>query len=634
MEEKIYFYNPTEKDNESRKFVYDAFDVMWENNQKNYRQFNGDTLQEYLDTSRKMINLMAKPRRDGRSNIKSVAPLNKLLAILAKAAIKRPRIKVTAATKNNVIDKKRGQLFEDLYYHSEESMDKEITPDSEYFFDAFDCETDGIKISYEGFDNQTHTRKKIINYNPETFEIKWEEETFITNNPVSQGVAPEDFYVWNPFLRSLQRQPKVCWRTIYDKAHFKYEFANYKNSKYVISRGLITESPTNDRYYSDRWIGRTQKDQVEVLRMFDRFEDRMVIIANGVVLQDTPMIWNNGQPKKYPFAYTIPCSFAGGEFFWGMSLPFRLRGDVDAINTLYNLGIEQSKLAVNPPQLTTSSNEIEDNMLLAGRVLEVDDVNNFKQLEFKSPDQSYFNFISLISRNIDFASVDPVSQGQAVPNVTARGQVIAEENARKLLSQFNMMMENFVLQKAKLKIPNIIQFQIIPNSQFRIENTMVDSESGVREISVVEDNTQGETPSELDMAEEMAKIDGINLHKLKITPAYLNNVKYSIKIIPESAYQQGKSMEIALGLEKVATIARFFPNIFQSSSEIFFKELMRLYDDDPQKYIDAVRSNVAANDVLLNMKNNPEGTNVPSPLGEVSTELLGKREMTLGKIAQ
>lgn len=587
-------YNPTQKEIEARKWAYDAFEIMWTNQTKSYPQFNNQSLQSYLDEGRQAINLKSEAREDGRSNIKSAVPLNKLQAILARVALNRPKIEVDATTKANILDKKRGEVIKDLFYWSENEINVERSSDVDYFFDALNAQADGTVLKYEGYDNQVHKVKTITEYNPDTGEVKWNEEEVKNNRCFSATVLPEEFFIWNPYIGSLQRQPKVCWRTEVDLEKFEDEFKGYKRAKFVRERDSVVTDYLIQSYYKEAWENRVDKKKVEILRIYSRTEDRMVIIANGVVLQDSPLVFQNGKPKKYPFAYTVNNFFAGGEFFWGMHLWHKLKGDVSALDTLYNLGIEQEKLVVNPPQLTTSENEVEDLMLFPGRQLVVDDINNFKELTFKSPDQSYFNFIEHLGKRIDFSSLDPASQGQNVAGTTARGQVIAEENARKLLSQFNMMMESLVLQYAKLRVPNIIQFHLVPNSNFRV-NTEIDGQAGVREISVVGTIQEAKTPNEIEMIEKMAELYGINLEKLYFTPEYLKNCEYSIKIIGESAFQQGKSLQIALELEKQGTIAKLFPNIFQSASELFFMDLMRAYDNDPNKYLEAVKKNVQQN---------------------------------------
>lgn len=597
----ISIFDPSPKDQEALDWAYKNFQIMWEVQNKPYEQFNNQTLSKYLENSRKTLNLLAKPRQDGRSNVKSVAPLNKLMAILAKIALKLPGLSVTATTRNNIVDRKRGEVLKDLWQWSNDNIDREEDGNTEYFFEAFDAAADGTVIIYEGFDNQTHKRKKITDYDPDTGEVKWKSEEYQTNICYGQTVAPEDFFVWNPYLRHLQKQPKVAWRTVYDKAHFDYEFSGYKKAKYVIAGGHNAQ-PMENNLYRTYLKDRIENNQVEVLRVYDKFEDRMVVVANGIPLSDSPLPWKH---KKYPFASTIFSPFAGGAFFWGMSLVFKLKGDTQALETLYNLGIEQAKLAVNPPVLTTAENEAEDHQLLPGRQIIVDDPKQFEQLVFKSPDQSYFSFLNVISANIDLSSVDPASQGINQKDVTARGQIIAEENARKLMGIFNALMERLVMQKSKLRISNIVQFLLVPGAEFRVEGVMVEGPNniptqGIREMKVIGDEgEEAESPSQLQMIEDMAKVQGINLERLNFRASYLQNIKYSVKVISESSFQQGKSLRISLETEKQYAVFQLYPNIFQSASELFFKNLMKAYEDDPQPYLDAIAASIQANNAQI-----------------------------------
>ncbi len=585
-----------------RGYVYKHFDTMWLNNERTYEQFNGGQLRNYVDNGRKAINIMNRPREDGRSNVKSITPLNKLLAILARTAQKRPDISVLAQNRKLMIDKVRSDVVKDLYSWSYQNIQEEADADMLYFFKAFDTTTDGTYITYEGFDNQTHTQKKITKFDPNIGQVEWKTETFKTNQCFSQQVKLTDFFIWNPYLRSLQKQPRVCWRTVYDKENFDAEFKGYKNNEFV-KPGVFYRNDQEDDLYQNQWQNRVRDNQIEVLRMFEAPKgntgDRMIIIANGVVLQDTPMIWENGKPKKYPFARTINSPFAGGEFFWGMHLWHKLEGDVSALETLYNIGIEQAKLSVNPVMLNATENEIEDNNLIAGRVLDVDDIDKIRELQFKSPDQSYFNFLDVIGHNIDLASIDEAGQGQTKADVTARASVIAEENARKLLSNFNLMMENLVLQEAKLRIPNIIQFQFLPASQFRVENTNIKGEIGTREIQVLPKDSVGMAKlseadrelmrNEVEMIEKMAEIHGINLERLMVSSDYLSNIKYTLGVIKESSFKSSKSLDLRQYLERLGVTAQFFPEIFNGAKELFFKELYQKYEEDPNKFLEAAQ---------------------------------------------
>jgi len=587
----IPVYKPTEKELEARGWAYDSFDHMWEVQNRSYRQFNNQTLQTYLDNGRKKLNIMSTPRRDGRSNVKSSTPLNKLMAILAKIALNRPKIKTTATNKANTIDTLRGQIVDDLYKHSQESIDREDSADTEYFFEAFDTIADGTKIVYEGWDNKSHKVKTITSYDPDTGEVTWEETEEESNEVFSVEIQPEDFFVWNPYMRSTQKQPRVGWRTILDRSTFDQEFEVYANHKYVVN-GSTTSNVDSDSYFRESWFDRINSEKVEVLRIYDKTNQRLVIVANGVVLQNSPFPWIHG---KYPFAKTINSPFAGGEFFWGMHLYHKIGGNVESIETLHNIGVEQAKLSVNPVTITTEANDLEDTLLLSGRIITVDDINNFKELSFKSPDQAYFNFIDMIGKDIDLASVDAVASGVNVKDVTARGQVIAEENARKLLGLLNTLMENLVLQRAKLRVPNIIQFQLIPGREFRIEDTTVGGENGVREVKVIGNIEDAESPKMIDMIESMAEQQGVNLERLNITPAYLQGIEYGIKVISESAFKQARSLEIAQQRELVGDVSSLFPRLFQATEDLWFKEIVSAHNVDPQKFLDAAKQNTNAN---------------------------------------
>jgi hypothetical protein len=597
-------YEPTEEEIKVRKKVYDDFSVMRDLRNQRYKYFNDRTLKEFIDDSElRLSNYVPTREEQGKeewqANFSHPVTSNKMNAILASVALDVPEVRIVARNEKNDQSLKRAYIIKNLVKHSYDKDDKE----EQVYFEGWETAGKGTCIIYDGYQKQKAKRKKITSYDPYTGKVEFTEESIETKNGCVEFIVPlENIFIWNFYIPNIQDQPKLCWVESMGREEAKAEFGKYPNFKFVKDQKKMLSKDIQARYFYEAWASRVKgSSPYEIVRYYNRFNDHHVILANGVVLYDGPMLLGRKQ-KVYPFAKTVYSLFSA-DFFYGNSLPNKMMGEQDVINALYNMSVDKTYKSMVPSLLIGNQNkddfDLEDPYISLDTKIYVQDINAVKQLEFQGINNADVKMIDLISRGLDLTTVDSNQQGVQGRGVTAREVVISNENARKLKGTFYMFLTSLWIQKIKLRIINILTWYTKVEQQkelgkdmwdkykkYIIENAdLGDGKKGTLEVNIAKDESELPTEGMLDQrSQDKSKEVQDNYKAIAMTSDFLDGWEYDVKVVSESVYQQDSSLSQAKMEDKIKIMATAFPQYFQMNQEKLFKEVLISYEDDPDEY--------------------------------------------------
>ena len=168
-----------------------------------------------------------------------------------------------------------------------------------------------------------------------------------------------------------------------------------------------------------------------------------------------------------------------------------------------------------------------------------------------------------------------------------------------------MFMESLWLQKIRLRVPNILLAYGTPTikkivgeegttkleEKFRLFNvektTLSDGSKGTLGIQLMPKEQMNDRAAlKMDVeAEEENNFQAGNPYEKVILPyGYLDNISFDIEIITNSLWQSSQSLNMAMALEKTQMIAKMFPEYFASNKEVLFRDILKAYGDDVNKY--------------------------------------------------
>jgi len=605
----IPVHKPTDRDTQVVSDTFSLFRRTADARNKRFQFFDGLNLIEYIEDSVHRFNTNIFEREeleDWQARAHDPFTRNKCLAILGKVMSVLPIAQFTPRGDEDFV---KTQILTNLYEYVEELDDYEEFM-THYLLEAI---IKGTAIGYEGVDKQTKKFKFVKGFGD---DITITEKEEVTTNLYAQIVPLEEFYPSSPSIRKLKDMPFCFWRKVITHSEFLDEWSGFDRAKFVEAKRTYTDDEFRP-YYAD-YIGEdVGEGSVELIRFYDRMNDQYIILANGIWLNPvtnkaeeefvSPIPFNH---KELPFFETKFDFF--GDFFYGKSLPDRLKSLQDILNVLTNMLLDQSFLTIFPPLLTTGFDDIEDDYLRPGRRTPIDTqglpINSAVQkLELGTPSGWHQYILEYTRKIMEEASLDRVSQGMAGvgDRTTAQEIRMASEGVASIMQLFSRMINYGLKRKAFLKAANILQFAIDPKSPivhgvlgedgaeevnkafsvYEINNTKLsDGKRGTKIIEMYQNENDRPTSSKLEARSVLAKVSSGNVVEIDaITPEYIKNLRFDVKLIPNPKVESSKEVEKALQLEKVRVYMSFFPQLVDMNE--LAAETAEKMGDDPSKVL-------------------------------------------------
>jgi hypothetical protein len=596
-------YTPSKEEQDLISAIWAKWNQANDQRQGSYRFFNDRTFIEYVNDSVDRFNGYKEPRTDpaadwGAKVFNNITRV-KTIAIISQITAERVKAEFFAANHDDPEDVLVARIVKKL----EESSYYKNRDDEQQFYSVLEAAVKGTAIGYEGYKVDKRKIKEITDYDPDTGKIKFKEKEIEDWNDVYGETIPIfDFYPGNIYVRQMQKQPFVIWRTVLDKDIFDAEFEKYPNfSKVQAQAGQMTtqeddknKQDSSSDFNTTSYTSESVRDgQVEVIRYFNKWTDEFHIVASGVLLtpMESPLPWDH---KDYPFWKTIFEPF-DGPFFYGKSLPDKAKDNQDVLNTLYRMALDQTALSINPPILTQGIENIKNEYLFPGARMNADDVNQTKVVPIPGVQPTHFQMIDKVESSLNRDSVSDQTSGQTGSRTTAYEVNVAKEASQKMLAIFLRTLEWSVRDKTELRVANILQFYRIPKISESLDGEEVmEYRKIVLDDTELADGTVGRqvvqvtSPDEsLPSKEQITKAElhylakGQNVAFSFISTEKMRSFKTKIRIIPNSSIKMSEALNRALELDYQKTVLTYYPTML--NQEEGFRSLNEVFDKDANK---------------------------------------------------
>jgi hypothetical protein len=637
-DEEDNYYQPSDKEHEVVRKVIGSFRETYDERNKNLQYFDGRNLIEYIeDSARRFYTNVNK--RDGiddwQATIHDPFTHNKVLAFLSKVVKVLPKGTVLS---RGTDDKRKGEILSKLYDYSEDADDYEEF----MIFALFEAIEKGTVICYEGYSKNKRSVRDITGYD-EDGEMQIEENEIEENKLFSSIVPIEEFYPESTSIRNVKDMNYCFWSETMPFTKFQSDYGEYSNAEYVepFSGDVEGEEVPDHKRNLEATV---HEGEVRVIKYYNKQTDEYIIIANTIWLNPlnnevvSPLPWNH---KELPF-FNIKFDFFGSDFFYGKSLPDKLKNLQDVLDALTNMMLDQSFLTIFAPILTTGQTNVEEDYLKPGRRINVDTQGmklneSFMKLDLGAPSGWHQYILEYMRSIMEESSVDQVSQGVAGVGgrTTAKEIQKASEAVEALLGLFGKMINYGVKRKVRFRVKNIQQFWTDENTPImqkivggevqdtkdafniiELDNSRLsDGRTGTTMINMISD--KDDMPSkekQKSKREILEKESGKNIELITLTPDYIRDTKFDVKIGIDQSRESSKEINKALALEETRVLMSMFPEIV--NSENLATNLVEAYDGDPEKMLNLggqqdLRSMLAqqggGSDVNQQMSQNPQG---------------------------
>lgn len=330
----------------------------------------------------------------------------------------------------------------------------------------------GTVCLYVGYDNGETPNRKLTQFDPKTGQFAIDEKTVKLWDDVLVEIVPiEDMYLNKMEERNIQKQGKTIRKYLYTQEDFDKEFpvSKFPDAKHVVPGTRIDK---NSLFYDLLGSAITSSDKIFVLKKFDTDKDTYEIMASGVWLNRLGKDTQRPNPflhKRQPYVWSINEAI-DEKFAYGLSMPFKLKDPHKILNTSYTMLVERELRTIDPPILTSDFEA--PNLIFGGKkVIPVNDVNAYKELNIGEASNQFFTMQNSMQGLMSsfgqggFSQVAPSRQPKA-----AREIMVLETMKQQALGNALIMYYDLVYQEILLRLKTSLQFYAVSKFSDQKEN--------------------------------------------------------------------------------------------------------------------------------------------------------------------
>jgi len=600
----------SEKERVVLEDVFGKFVVSKESRDKPYQYFDGKTLLEYIDNNVKRFTTNEFWRddiEDWQSNLHQPFTRNKILSVLSKVVDTLPSIEY----KNRQLDDLRKAEILNILVEYFDDIDN---TEELMVYAILDALVKGTVIGFEGYSEEEGLSRDIKSWDGGD-KLTIEEKKKFARKIFGSLVPLEYFYPSSVGVRRIEDMPYCFIRRVRPISEFLSKNGNFAKAS-IVEAKQGTNKTDSQLFYRDYICDDVPEGFVEEIEYWNQLTDEYVKLANGVwlnpvIINDkeevSPIPFNHKSLPFWKFVYDI----FGEDFFYGKSLSDRLSVLNDTLDVINCMLLDQTFLSVYTPIVFSGIDPIEDDFLKPGKRIAIDTgglplSQSFAQLQQQTPGGWHQFILEYTKRIMEETSVDSVQQGAAGvgERTTATEIRAAASGVVTLLGLFSKFIKFGIKRKYLLRGKNVLQFSTQSNSPiveqimgiggselfdkafqtFIVDGQVLPSgKRGTKIIAMFNDEkklpTDDETKALTSILEEENKPQKFSI--TNITPEYIRNMEFDIKLVMNTKSEVGKDLERALAISKIQTYMTFFPDII--NKEELAAELAEKFGDDPSR---------------------------------------------------
>lgn len=408
-------------------------------------------------------------------------------------------------------------------------------------------------------------------------------------------VPVTQFYIENIFEPDLQKQGWVIWRKVYSysAAQTKYN-GRYDNFQFV-KPGVQTIYDDANRTFYYVYDSNMRSEDIEEVMYWNKNMDLKLILVNGIMLteNDNP---NPRADKLYPFD-KFGYELINDHFFYYKSLAFKLQHDAEIVNTLYQMVIDGTYLAIFKPMVNVGGEIIASDVIVPGAVTTLSSPDaDLRAINVGSDLKSGLETLSVVEKSINESSQEPLQQGQEAPGGSTAYEISRlEQNANTVLGLFLQMISKHVRDFGKLRMGDIIQYLTMPEVSditgepeltyrtFFLKGTDRNKKIEFKGGQETDYNKESYLKASYEVkTEEQQK--GMEISK--VNPTLFRELKYMVTVSPDVLNPKSEDLERAYSLEEFDRMVASPPGMFdpEETAKLLLTSSPKT-KRDPEKYL-------------------------------------------------
>ncbi len=339
-----------------------------------------------------------------------------------------------------------------------------------------------IKVGIEGtvfaevsIEKETYVGDIIDEVDEETGAITVQEtQRVVYNGPKITLHSINDVLVQNPFQMNIQKQGFVILRKTVTYDEFYADYKGYERAEDVNAGEYYfgqQEGQTESHQDASDLASNLDEGQVEIIRYFRKLDNLYVIVANGHILYQGPLL---SKKVQYPFVNIIHDLIDGSDCIYGNSFMENIGSEAGLLTYLYNILIKKQLLSANPIMLTENEEDTFDGQITAGDIRKVEELTKSKILQFPGIDSGDSAMIGMLRESLQNNSNQAQGGGSVTSmgggTATARQVVTAQQQAQAVIGVDAVLLEDAERRKKQLFLDVIRDFIQTPELELILKD--------------------------------------------------------------------------------------------------------------------------------------------------------------------
>ncbi len=447
-------------------------------------EFDGMDYVTYYNNNEKLANTFIEPKKNKEdTNFQSGTIRTKLFALLSSVVNLDLSGDISALNKDGLKIQALGDAVEDIIL----KVDELDNDEEKKVLRQYELLKQGTVFVEEIWDERKKKEKKLNGkFSGKLADVKWTTKIKDAFARPARNIIPGlNMYLGDiskygdtsqqPYLFTVDKMP-------WSEAELVFgEWDRWKN----VPKTLTSFDNTQLNSILNWRLLETEKDQVEIVRYQDKWNNEFAVLLNGVLMTPAglPLPWgyedyNIAQQNLEPIH---------PKFAYGKSLVFKIRNKVAILDEMMRLGILKTQKSFLPTLLNNSGRILSSKSFMPGKIIhgvQAGTVTPAFPNEAQGISSSELAMINQLQGSIDSETTSPLFQGQpAQGNPTATEVVELQRQAKQMLGLtiFSVSMLEWKLEW--LRLQNILANWFNPEDQV-VDDMRKEIKSKYRQVSV------------------------------------------------------------------------------------------------------------------------------------------------------
>ena len=466
-----YIADLSDAQRQKRNFLIQRIDKAKNMRDQNHDEFDGMTLQEYVEKNAKDAASYIKPRQNETDvEVTTGMPREKMLDLTSNVIRLNLKPNVLAFDKNNAM---HGEIGTTMGHMLTKSNDLEGDRQKQVMRIMYLMEQ-GTVASEEVWKAQIQkqkTFKKDFVYDPsgdmrDASDAVEKEETIKFYKCERNILDLLSVYLGDIKQFDIEKQPFIYTRQVMHYTEAKAEYGDFKNFQYVhpgLNQAVTDLSDVDSVPYRDYRMYEVEEEYVEVIKYQDRWNDEYQIMINGVMMLpiNFPMPWDyiarDGSGKTYNIAWQVN-EIISPFFAYGKSLMNKMSRFSDILDQMLVMFLRKTKQSLEPPTANNTGKVLSPRIYDAGTMW--NDINPerlTKLIEHQGVTASETQMYQAVSQLLDGVSVSRQFQGQSEPGQQTATEVLELQRQAQISLGLLLLSVSLMEEKlAWLRLQNIL----------------------------------------------------------------------------------------------------------------------------------------------------------------------------------